>query len=316
MLERPPTLPRRISRFDDPFYAFQRSNAKFPEIDFDPTFKVEPYTYPQLPMAVKPLEAFRPVDISDQIKRLNIESNPPKSTQQNQQEQLTNHSYSPVNYSRTERKALPAVPVSQLPVTGFKEYSVAPILNQPPSTANAKQSQDISYQRSEQKSEINASQPVPFQNSANSQFQSSPLQPPIIPAIRPSFHRSSSTDTLTKFAPPTLNIPPPPSSYPISFTPTQGNASGSDVSRREIMPRTTSKLAFTAPQIVAPPIVPPKSIRDDNKATFSVSSLYSSSIGVAGLKNLGNSCYLSSIVQCLSATIPLARYFLGIRNIL
>jgi ubiquitin carboxyl-terminal hydrolase 8 len=51
-------------------------------------------------------------------------------------------------------------------------------------------------------------------------------------------------------------------------------------------------------------------VRD--KATFSVSSLYSSSIGVAGLKNLGNSCYLSSIIQCLSATIPLARYFLGI----
>jgi len=34
-------------------------------------------------------------------------------------------------------------------------------------------------------------------------------------------------------------------------------------------------------------------------------------LGVVGLRNLGNTCFLNSSVQCLSATIPLTDYFLG-----
>jgi ubiquitin carboxyl-terminal hydrolase 8 len=34
-------------------------------------------------------------------------------------------------------------------------------------------------------------------------------------------------------------------------------------------------------------------------------------LGVTGLSNLGNTCFLNSSIQCLSATIPLTDYFLG-----
>ena len=35
-------------------------------------------------------------------------------------------------------------------------------------------------------------------------------------------------------------------------------------------------------------------------------------IGTSGLKNLGNTCYMNSTIQCLSATVPFARFFTGV----
>lgn len=42
-----------------------------------------------------------------------------------------------------------------------------------------------------------------------------------------------------------------------------------------------------------------------------VSQMENIMIGTTGLKNLGNTCYMNSILQCLSGTIPFARYFLS-----
>jgi ubiquitin carboxyl-terminal hydrolase 8 len=66
---------------------------------------------------------------------------------------------------------------------------------------------------------------------------------------------------------------------------------------------------------------PPRSAGDDDLYTSErsrmpsvgsqISQVGSISAGMAGLKNLGNTCYMNSILQCMSATTPLARYFLS-----
>lgn len=38
-------------------------------------------------------------------------------------------------------------------------------------------------------------------------------------------------------------------------------------------------------------------------------------IGTTGLKNLGNTCYMNSTIQCLSATVPFARFFTGVLHL-
>ena len=74
-----------------------------------------------------------------------------------------------------------------------------------------------------------------------------------------------------------------------------------------------------------PPVVPRKSYGgvseklqplapalDDNVKTFNTPPQHrTETYGKTGLKNLGNTCYMNSIIQCMSGTIPLARYLLN-----
>lgn len=47
------------------------------------------------------------------------------------------------------------------------------------------------------------------------------------------------------------------------------------------------------------------------KSDYPVTYWSDMQIGTSGLKNLGNTCYMNATIQCLSATVPFARFFTG-----
>uniref|UniRef100_A0A0K3C8C0 ubiquitinyl hydrolase 1 n=1 Tax=Rhodotorula toruloides TaxID=5286 RepID=A0A0K3C8C0_RHOTO len=80
------------------------------------------------------------------------------------------------------------------------------------------------------------------------------------------------------------------------------------------------------PAVARPPPAKPAPLRSNSSFSSMQPAQYSSAhsrfptsmlsfdegvIGISGLKNLGNTCYMNSTIQCLSAAIPFARYFTG-----
>ncbi|KAF1801412.1 hypothetical protein V8B55DRAFT_1565843 [Mucor lusitanicus] len=76
-----------------------------------------------------------------------------------------------------------------------------------------------------------------------------------------------------------------------------------------------------APVVASAPPLPPKeamassptnnAYRTAPVSDNSFSQMGTVMIGTTGLKNLGNTCFMNSIIQCLSGTIPFARYFIS-----
>lgn len=79
------------------------------------------------------------------------------------------------------------------------------------------------------------------------------------------------------------------------------------------VPRKSYSGVSERPSAATPPPVPvsgPGSRFGANQSSIRVPSSGNISVGKTGLKNLGNTCYMNSILQCMSGTTPLARYFL------
>ncbi|KAL8278990.1 hypothetical protein RQP46_008659 [Phenoliferia psychrophenolica] len=104
--------------------------------------------------------------------------------------------------------------------------------------------------------------------------------------------------SLTQQSPTTSSRPPPP--IPAHALPPTPLARPAAVQPAPM--RSSSSFSGVAVSPYATPNT--NSSRFANQINFG-----DDAIGLTGLKNLGNTCYMNSTVQCLSATIPFARYF-------
>lgn len=97
-------------------------------------------------------------------------------------------------------------------------------------------------------------------------------------------------DLNTHNTPATPVLRPPPAAAPSAHE------------RQDLRPRVGT---FSSSQAMTDPPLP--RLNSDYPVTY----WSTDQIGLSGLKNLGNTCYMNAPIQCLSASVPFARFFLG-----
>jgi ubiquitin carboxyl-terminal hydrolase 8 len=69
--------------------------------------------------------------------------------------------------------------------------------------------------------------------------------------------------------------------------------------RPRVLAQTQASAVLTGPR---PPTIP---------SDYPVHYWPDVSIATSGLKNMGNTCYMNATIQCLNATVPFTRFFIG-----
>jgi hypothetical protein len=82
-------------------------------------------------------------------------------------------------------------------------------------------------------------------------------------------------------------------------------AASSTLERQDNRPRVMQQGHHVPSSLQAGP--KPPTIQSDYPVTYWSDIQF----GTSGLKNLGNTCYMNATIQCLSATVPFARFFTG-----